>query len=159
MTPKTLQSNNNYILYDADRLGNADDLSFERNELVARGAILGMAEGRGTTLFIQYNGIDMALRHYHRGGLPAKVLFDQYFWSGLNNTRPWREWHLLAKLYQEGLPVPEPVAARVVRSGLFYTADILTTRIPHAQPVAQILTNQSLTESGWQAIGQCIRQL
>lgn len=159
MTPKTQQSNKSYILYDADRLGNANDISFDRNELVARGSIIGAAEGRGTTLFIHNNGMDMALRHYHRGGLPAKLSYDQYIWTGLQRTRPWKEWHLLAKLYQRGLPVPEPVAARVTRRGLFfYSADILTLRIPQAQPVAQLLKNQSLNESAWLAIGRCIRQ-
>lgn len=158
MTPKIRHIGKDYILYDEDKVTNAADISFERGALVKRGAILGAAEGRGTTLFIQLNGIDMALRHYHRGGLPAKLLSEQYFWTGLNNSRPWREWHLLAKLHSEGLPVPEPVAARVTRAGIFYTADILTIRIPQAQPVAQILKSQSLTESSWQAIGRCIRQ-
>ena len=157
MTPKVQHTGQDYILYDADKVSSPSDISFNKEIVAARGEILGVAEGRGTTLFIQHNGIDMALRHYHRGGLPARLLFDEYIWTGLDNTRPWREWYLLAKLYQQGLPVPEPVAARVVRAGLFYTADILTTRIPQAQPVAQILKNQSLTESNWQAIGRCIR--
>jgi 3-deoxy-D-manno-octulosonic acid kinase len=158
MTPKIQHTGKDYILYDADKLGNAAGLSFERNTLVERGAILGAAEGRGTTLFIQHNGMDMALRHYHRGGLIAKFLSDQYFWTGLKHTRAWREWHLLATLHEEGLSVPEPIAARVSRAGLFYSADILTIRIPNAQPVAQLLKSQSLTESAWQAIGKCIRQ-
>ncbi|MEJ2052301.1 MAG: 3-deoxy-D-manno-octulosonic acid kinase [Calditrichaceae bacterium] len=158
MTPKIQHNGQNYILYDADKLENAADLSFERNTLVERGSILGAAEGRGTTLFIQHNGMDMALRHYHRGGLAAKLFTDQYIWTGLKRTRAWREWHLLAKLHQLGLPVPEPVAAQVTRQGLLYQADILTLRIPQAQAVAQILKSQSLTESAWQAIGGCIRQ-
>ena len=158
MTPKIQKIDQNYILYDQDKLGNATDLSFERNKLVERGSILGAAEGRGTTLFIQHNGMDMALRHYHRGGLVAKLFTDQYLWTGLNRTRAWREWYLLATLYQLGLPVPEPVAARVTRHGLLYQADILTLRIPQAQSVAQVLKSRSLTESAWQAIGSCIRQ-
>jgi 3-deoxy-D-manno-octulosonic acid kinase len=48
--------------------------------------------------------------------------------------------------------------AWVTRNGLFYQADIATLRIPQAQSVAQILQGQSLTESSWLAIGQCIRQ-
>ena len=136
MTPKIQQIGQDYILYDADKLGNAGNLSFDRSTLVERGSILGAAEGRGTTLFIQHNGMDMALRHYHRGGLAAKLSADQYLWTGLERTRAWREWHLLATLHQLKLPVPEPVAARVVRSGFFYQADIITLRIPQAQSVA-----------------------
>lgn len=158
MTPKIQQIGQDYILYDADKLGNAADLSFDNDRLAGRGSILGAAEGRGTTLFIQHNGMDMALRHYHRGGLAAKLFTDQYIWTGLGRTRAWREWHLLAELHQMGLPVPEPVAAHVTRSGLLYQADILTLRIPQAQSVAQVLKSQSLTESAWQAIGRCIRQ-
>ena len=158
MTAKIRHSAKDTILYDADRLGNAADLSFDRNELVARGSILGAAEGRGTTLFIQHDGQDLALRHYHRGGLVARFLTDEYFWTGLSRTRAWKEWHLLASLYEKGLPVPAPVAARVIRQGLVYSADIMTVRIPKAQPVAQILMQQSLTEQSWQAIGACIRR-
>jgi 3-deoxy-D-manno-octulosonic acid kinase len=158
MTPKIQHIGNDYILYDADKLANGADLSFNRDTLVKRGSILGAAEGRGTTLFIQHNGMDMALRHYHRGGLAAKISVDQYIWTGLQRTRAWREWHLLAKLQQKGLPVPEPVAARVTRHGLFYQADIATLRIPQAQSVAQLLQGKSLTESVWHAMGQCIRQ-
>ena len=158
MTPKIQQIGQDYILYDEDKLGNATDLSFDKDILAGRGSILGAAEGRGTTLFIQHNGMDLALRHYHRGGMIANLSSDQYTWTGLSRTRAWREWHLLAELVQQGLPVPEPVAAKVSRNGLFYRADIITLRIPQAQSVAQIIKNQSLTESSWQAIGKCIRQ-
>ena len=158
MKPKTLQNGKSYILYDEDRLGNAADLSFDRNELVARGSILGAAEGRGTTLFIQHGGEDIALRHYHRGGLVSRFLADEYLWTGLTRTRAWKEWHLLARLHEKGLPVPEPVAARVNHQGLIYTADIMTLRIPNAQPVSQILMQRSLTENIWQHIGTCIRR-
>ena len=158
MTPKILHNGKSYILYDADRLGNAPDLSFERNELVARGCILGAAEGRGTTLFIQHDGQDIALRHYHRGGFVSRFLADEYFWTGLARTRAWKEWYLLASLHEMGLPVPEPVAARVNQQGLVYRADIMTLRIPQAQPVSQTLMQQSLTEKTWQSIGACIRR-
>jgi 3-deoxy-D-manno-octulosonic acid kinase len=156
MTPKILQNGKSTILYDADRLGNAAALSFDRNELVSRGSILGAAEGRGTTLFIEHDGQDIALRHYHRGGFVSRFLEDDYLWLGLGRSRAWREWYLLARLYQQGLPVPAPLAARVIRHGLLYTADIMTLRIPQAQPVSQLLMQQSLTEQAWRSIGACI---
>lgn len=158
MTPKILHNGKTTILYDEDKLGNATDLSFERNELVARGSILGAAEGRGTTLFIQHNGQDIALRHYHRGGLVARFFADEYIWTGLGRTRAWKEWYLLLKLHQLGLPVPEPVAARVIRQGLIYKADIMTIRIANAVPVSQMLMQHSLNEKSWQSIGTCIRR-
>ncbi|HEY0633890.1 MAG TPA: lipopolysaccharide kinase InaA family protein, partial [Gammaproteobacteria bacterium] len=64
-----------------------------------------------------------------RGGLIAKLVADRYLWSGIEATRAWREWRLLAELCSEGFPVPQPIAARVIREGLFYRADIVTRRL------------------------------
>lgn len=88
----------------------------------------------------------------------AKLLSDQYFWTGLEQTRPWREWLLLEKMQAMGLPVPVPVAAQVQRRGVFYYGDILIERIADAIPLSRILQSDKLTKSQWQKIGQCIRQ-
>ena len=88
----------------------------------------------------------------------AKISEDQYFWSGLKFTRPWREWVLLEKMQQKGLPVPIPAAIKVERKGIFYTADIMMHRIPHSRTLTHALISEELSEGYWIAIGSVIRR-
>ena len=153
-----INSNNGCILYDADFFEDPGDVSFDSTVWAQRDSISGFAEGRGTTFFVNYHGRELALRHYHRGGLIARWSPDRYLWSGLDRTRAWRELHLLRRMHELDLPVPRPVAAQVVRAGLFYTADIMTRRIPNARTVAQLLGSHSLDNQQWLAIGRLIRR-
>jgi tRNA A-37 threonylcarbamoyl transferase component Bud32 len=100
----------------------------------------------------------MVLRHYQRGGLIAKLLHDQYFGISLNQTRAWKEWNLLQVLTQLQLPVPQPVAARVEKHGLFYRADLVTVLLPDAETLAAKLEKQNVTEQLWRQIGVTIAQ-
>ena len=147
-----------HIRYDSAIFKNIEDISFKSSEWAKRSAIVGFAEGRGTTFFIQHHGQDFVLRHYKRGGLVTKISDEHYFWLGLKFTRPWREWALLEKMQEKGLPVPTPVAIKVERKGLLYTADILMHRIPHSRTLTQILLNEELAEGYWISIGSVIRR-
>ena len=98
------------------------------------------------------------LRHYYRGGFIGKFNKDSYWFTGQNNTRAAREFSLLLTLQHLGLPAPEPVAYRVSRQGLFYRADLLSTRIREAQDLVGILTHQPLDETVWADIGATIRR-
>jgi 3-deoxy-D-manno-octulosonic acid kinase len=111
---------------------------FEPRWLQAEQRVVGQASGRGTVVFFEDLGEEFALRHYQRGGLVAKVSHEQYLYTGLSRTRPWREMLVNQNLYEQGLPVPVPVAARVCRSGLGYRADLITGRI-QAVPLLEIL--------------------
>lgn len=144
-----------HILYDADCLGQVDDTFFEPQAWAQKGLLLDSAPGRGTTVFVQNAEAVYALRHYHRGGLPARLSRDRYLWRGLEQTRAWLEWQLLAELYQRGLPVPRPIAARVVRHGLSYEADIATELID-AQPLADWLGKRRLPSRQLEEIGRCL---
>ncbi|NNF97058.1 MAG: 3-deoxy-D-manno-octulosonic acid kinase, partial [Halobacteria archaeon] len=101
---------------------------------------------------------DYVLRHYRRGGMIARVSPDQYVWTGLRRTRAWREWHLLARMQEMGLPVPQPVAVQVVQHGMLYSADIMTRRINHTITLADELGRHALTRGNWQELGKMIRQ-
>ena len=46
---------NRYILYDAGCIENPASFGFDADYWASRDAIIGYAEGRGTTFFIQYN--------------------------------------------------------------------------------------------------------
>jgi 3-deoxy-D-manno-octulosonic acid kinase len=93
------------------------------------------------------------LRHYRRGGLIAKLLSDQYLWLGAAATRSFREWRLLHFLRSRHLPVPIPIAARYVRRGLSYRADLITEEIAHTRSLAQRLTEARLSPELWQRVG------
>jgi len=157
---KTVQQSHRdeFFLFDAERLPDAAAFSFDTGEWHRRGAVLGDAQGRGAALFIRHEGEEYVLRHYHRGGLMGPLLGDRYLWTGLARTRAWREWHLLARLREMGLPVPQPLVARVVRKGLVYRADLATARISDARTLAQYLLAQRPTERFWQAVGATIRR-
>ncbi|MDR2012827.1 MAG: 3-deoxy-D-manno-octulosonic acid kinase [Rhodanobacter sp.] len=112
--------------------------------------------GRGGVVFIDTPLGVGVLRHYHRGGLAARISADQYVWLGARRTRAFREFHLLAKLIQAGLPVPAPVAARYVRHGLQYRADLVTRRIDAARTLAERLAQGTLDPALAHAIGRTI---
>jgi len=150
--------NGQHVRYDADIFNKRVDVSFQSEVWAQRSAIVGFAEGRGTTFFIQHQGRDFVLRHYQRGGLVAKFSNDQYLYLGLHFSRPWREWNLLEKMLLLGLPVPVPAAVKVQRSGLLYKADIIMHRIPHTRTLMSILLTEELVEGYWITIGSVIRR-
>ena len=158
MNPAEFHKNGHHIRYDSEIFNNIDDVSFKSKVWAQRSAIVGFAEGRGTTFFIQHQGRDFVLRHYQRGGFIEKFSNDQYLWLGLRFTRPWREWALLEKMQNKGLPVPIPAAIKVERTGLLYTADIIMHRIPHSRTLMHILVSEELTKGYWIAIGSVIRR-
>jgi 3-deoxy-D-manno-octulosonic acid kinase len=123
-----------------------------------RGAEVGVASGRGQVYFVRAGNEVWALRHYRRGGWIARFVADSYLWSGVRRTRPWREWHVLRRLRELGLPVPEPVAARVTRHGVVYCGDLITRRIEGATTLAQVLQTRSLGRDDWGRIGGLLRR-
>ncbi len=152
MKPCETTVDNQHILYDVERIANIEAFSFDPDQLQARGALRGTAQGRGNTFFFQHEGALLVLRHFRRGGKIAALAKDRYFWSGLQRTRAWREWHLLEKLHAMGLPVPLPVAARVIRRGLCYRADLVTQCIPNSVSLAQRLRQGPLDEMVWSKV-------
>ncbi len=112
---------------------------FEPKYWQSKHAIEGHERGRGTTWFVRHIDNSLVLRHYYRGGLMSRVNRDRYLFTGLENTRSFKEFAVLQKLFDAGLPVPEPAAARVIRTGRTYSADLITCRISKAQDLLQVL--------------------
>ncbi len=158
MNPAEFHKNGQHIRYDSDIFNNIEDVSFNSQIWAQRSSIVGFAEGRGTTFFVQHQGRDFVLRHYQRGGLVSRISNEHYLWSGLKFSRPWREWILLVKMLAKGLPVPAPAAIQVERKGLFYKADIMMHRIPHSRTLMHILMIEELAEGHWISIGSVIRR-
>ncbi len=159
MTVRTEATGRGLILYDDTLLSQADAALFEPGHWQEQGAVTGTAGGRGTAWFVTAPADgEWVLRHYHRGGLPGRVIRDRYLYTGMHQTRAWREWHLLYLMSQRGLPVPRPVAARICRHGLGYSADIITERVPGARPLSAFLPEQAATVP-WHAVGEAIRRI
>jgi len=146
------------MLYDASRASNLHPEWFDLSYWQARGELDGSARGRGAAHFIRSNGKRYVLRHYRRGGLVARFLGDRYLWQGEEGTRPFTEWQLTYRLHRAGLPVPAPIAARYRHSGVLYTGDILTERLPTVGSLAECLNTGALSTLTWISIGRCIRR-
>lgn len=159
-----LQQQNQYFIFNFDSIITDPKKYFDPLYWQQQKRIIGSASGRGTTWFIQGEdifGVNLALRHYYRGGLLGKINKDSYCFNKLELSRSFAEFHLLNQLHQAGLPVPKPIAARIIKSktGLYYTADLLTEKIENAQDLTEFLQQHSLSNENWQQIGKLIRQL
>ncbi len=146
----------NGILYEDTLVSHAAPPLFEAATWAGSPVAPGYAGGRGATLFIEHDGQQWVLRHFHRGGTVGRFLADRFLWLGAERTRCFREWGLLARLQELGLPAPRPVAARYRRRGLTYTADLLTVRIPDVEPLSTRLARGPMPAGCWAAVGACI---
>lgn len=108
---------------------------------------------RGLPCFFDLDGVAYSFRHFRRGGMVEAVLQDRYLGTGRQNNRAFDEFQLLVWMREQGLPVPQPVAARVQQGSLFYRADLLTIRIPETVSLADFLTYTELTTEQWQKLG------
>jgi len=139
------------ILYDASLPRKAQAEWFTPAYWAARGEQREVTGGRGSVCFINSADGRWVLRHYRRGGLAAKLSADRYWWCGADRTRSFLEWRLLAQLRELRLPVPRPIAARYVKRGLTYHADLITEELPPSQTLA--VAAQGLAKQRWQRIG------
>lgn len=121
------------------------------------GAVAIETSGRGEVLIVEHGAEQWVLRHYRRGGLVARVVDDHYVWLGADRTRAFREWRLLRSLHAAGLPVPSPVAAHVYRTGVIYTADIITTYLPETRKLSWFISQGCVPQGCWRRIGAMLR--
>jgi 3-deoxy-D-manno-octulosonic acid kinase len=154
---------NHHCLYNRNEILHFDPEMLSATYWQQRNAITGSAQGRGTTWFIGMQSKTKptqhwVLRHYYRGGLIGKVINDSYIYTGSNNTRAAKEYNLLHYMNTMGLPAPKPIAYRVTRHGLFYKADLLSSRINNATDLVDILTKNTLADEQWHNIGATIKQ-
>ncbi len=158
MATQTLIAKRRFILYDDALASHAGEELFSASHWARHAALRAADGGRGNTWILAVGSGEWVLRHYRRGGLVRHISRDYYLWQRLENTRPWREWKLLAELYREGLPVPQPVAAQVTRHGPAYRGDLITRLIPGTRSLAARLEDTSIEFLPWRKIGNCIRR-
>jgi 3-deoxy-D-manno-octulosonic acid kinase len=147
------------MLYDTSRAGNAESSWFDPIWWSGRGTVSESREGRGSTMLVNADGRQLALRQYRRGGFIANLTKNRYLWQGGSRTRSFAEWHLLYIMRHAGLPVPVPIAACYRRAGrLTYTASLLSELIPNVSSLATRLTSGSVPLMMWVEIGRTLRR-
>ena len=158
MTESVEQTPNGAILYDRQIINSISEAQFVPGNWLHSEPMQGRlgSEGRGNTMFVGNIPRQFVLRHYIRGGMIGKLIRDKYLWTGAEATRPFREWRMLAKMADNGLRVPKPAAARYVRTGLFYTADLITVRVPNVHSLSTWIHHQAGGEQFWSDLGASI---
>jgi len=124
----------------------------------SRQAVSGEAIGRGSAWFVETPNGPVVLRHYLRGGWAAKLSRKAYFFTGITKSRPFREYHILAELFEKGLPVPRPVAALCQHTGFIATGAIMTACIASATTLADVVAGNDEINGLWASVGRCIRK-
>ena len=156
LTRKTTESGQSVIVYDDELISHIDESFFDHSRWAGAKTVDGLGRGRGKALLIEYENQQWVLRHYYRGGLVSRLSTDRFLWAGLSMARSFREWSLLEHMCRSGLPVPRPVAARVRRRGVGYTADLITVRIPNVRTLSARLSAESLNSELWHSVGRLI---
>ena len=146
------------VVHDASLLDVPGPDHFSIDFWRSRQAVTGEAIGRGSAWFIEAPHGPVVLRHYLRGGWAATFSRQSYFFTGVSNSRPFREYHILAELYAMGLSVPRPVAALCQHHGVVSTGAIMTACIAPSKTLADILSVGELAEGTWMRVGSCIRK-
>jgi 3-deoxy-D-manno-octulosonic acid kinase len=144
------------ILFDAAVAPQVDRDWFERDYWRGHDALRVLAGGRGGVAVIDTPAGECVLRHYHRGGLIAKLSADRYLWQGAARTRSFAEFRLLGQLRAMGLPAPAPVASRYSRHGALYTADLITACIAGAHTLAECLAQGDLDAKLAEEVGALV---
>jgi 3-deoxy-D-manno-octulosonic acid kinase len=155
LTETVERTRNGAILYDKAIINQISAERFDPQGWLHAEILTGplRSGGRGNTMFVGNVPRQFVLRHYQRGGLLGKLVHDTYVFSGEDLTRPFMEWRLLDKLAANNMNVPRPAAARFCRRGTFYTADIITVRIPDVMSLAQYISAEDRDEAFWQSVG------
>lgn len=159
MTETVQKTADGAILYDRQVIREISEERFSASGWLHAEPVSGelRAAGRGNTMFVGNVPRQFVLRHYMRGGLIGKVVRDSYVWTGEDESRPFSEWRMLAKMADSGLRVPRPAAARYCRRGPLYTADIITVRIPNVVSLSGYIKDKPLAPAFWQSLGAAVQ--
>jgi len=133
--------------------------SFDNFQAAQSGQLKSAGQGRAPVAVIQLNNDTAVLKHYYRGGMIARVSKDRFLNTGVNSSRAVAEYRLLEWMTQQQLPVPQPLGARVLCHGAFYTCDLITRLIPDTMTLASKLADIALPDAIWSAVGGTIKTI
>lgn len=148
---------NQWVILNKDAVPSFNPEWFDQGYWKREERIVGANSGRGSAWTVRSDYGEWVLRHYFRGGFAAKLGKDRYLWTGLEKTRAFREFRLLAQMREQGLAVPNPVAARVVKSGLAYRCDLIMECISHEMTFSKWLNSPGLDRGEqWAKVGESV---
>jgi 3-deoxy-D-manno-octulosonic acid kinase len=156
---RLVRAGQHIMLADAARAVAPVAAWFDAAQWRRAGAVALETSGRGEVLIVAQGDETWVLRHYRRGGIVARFVDDHYLWLGEDRARAFREWRLLRKLRAAGLPVPNPVAAHLYRTGIIYTADIITSYLPQTRKLSWFIEQGRVPPDCWRRIGALIRSV
>jgi len=122
--------------------GSLHDLAAERSRKTLR--------GRGPVHVVTVAGVERVVRHFLRGGLPARVLRDRFLRTGA--SRPLRELRASETARGAGIPTPRVVAGAVYPAGMFYRADLVTDYVAGSRTLAEIMLDDTALEAREEAL-------
>ncbi len=165
---KISKTGNSYILYDASiiaeptlQLFNRDyhtNQCYQQNKSESHTPVGQQGGiGRARVVYFSQGEKSFVLKHYYRGGAVASILKDRYLGFSIIKSRSFREFHLLKKMNEFGLPVPQAVAAHVEKALVSYRADLITEEIKNTKTLADVLSESSIDVEQWKKIGACIK--
>jgi 3-deoxy-D-manno-octulosonic acid kinase len=165
---KISKTGGSYILYDASIIAEPTLQLFNRDYHTNQSSRQSKSEsnlsgeqqggiGRAPVVYFSQGGKSFVLKHYYRGGAVASVLKDRYLGFSIIKSRAFREFRLLKKMNELGLPVPQAVAAHVEKALVSYRADLITEEIKNTKTLADVLSESSIDVEQWKKIGACIK--
>lgn len=143
------------IVFDPERLQQVDSSLFDPANPDIDARLVIEEGGRGAAWFVSGPFGEGVLRHYRRGGWMARIGRSRYLWRGEARVRSLREFSLLRRLRDLGLPVPAPIAALYRRRGWQYETALIVARFPQAQSFAR-LAGESGASAPWDIVGAAI---
>ncbi len=166
---KISKTGNSYILYDASIIAEPTLQMFTRdyhtnqqsqqNKPISHSSTSQQGGiGRAQVVYFSQGERSFVLKHYYRGGAVASILKDRYPGFSVVKSRAFREFRLLKKMGEFGLPVPIAVAAHVKKGLLSYRADLITEELKHVETLSDVLSNGVLSDENWQKVGLCIKR-
>ena len=129
MAIRLIENKSSNILINDDYTDNLNGHIFGSLDAGKKADVFVKEAGRGNVTFFLHAEKPMVHKHYLRGGLISKLIFDRYLWLSLEQTRAFVEFRALEEMSQFGLPVPKPIAARVNRRWFYYTAELILSLI------------------------------
>lgn len=155
--PETeLQAGSTRILYDPSALDVVSPEWLAPDFWQMRGAVLARFGGRGQALAVTTDAGPAVLRRYLRGGMVARLSRDRYVFTGYQRSRSFREFRVLARLREMGLPAPAPLIAGCQRLRLTCRAAILTRLIENTISLPQAA--DILEVEHWQRLGRTLQR-
>ena len=156
MSDLLIQDNENIIIYADDLIKDINEDFFEVNKWLQNQSADVTYSGRGETIFFEHQNLKCVLKHYYRGGILGHFIRDRYLWTGIDGSRPIREFRRLKELCEMDLPVAKPIGARVKKSGASYTADLITIEIENSKTLSELIAEDHVNKNVWEAVGKCL---